>query len=74
MRAEFISEQYEFEGLGRRRVMAAFDGGRVTSHAGALLLGRLDRGLGPIRHFAACFEDRRAANLSNNVGPPQSTG
>ncbi len=63
MRTECISEQYEFEGLGRRRVVAAFDGGRVTSHAGALLLGQLDRWLGLIRRFAACFEDRRDANL-----------
>ncbi len=32
------SEQAEFQGLGHRKVVAAFDGGDVTSDAGALLL------------------------------------
>jgi hypothetical protein len=31
----------------------------ITSNAGALLLGQVDRGLGLIRRFAACFIDRR---------------
>jgi Transposase DDE domain group 1 len=35
------------------------DGGDITSNAGALLLGQVDRGLGLMRRFAACFTDRR---------------
>jgi hypothetical protein len=38
---------------------ACFDGGDITSNAGALLLGQVDRGLGLMRRFAACFTDRR---------------
>jgi hypothetical protein len=38
---------------------ACFDGGDITSNAGALLLGQVDRGLGLMRRVAACFTDRR---------------
>jgi DDE family transposase len=50
---------FEFEAVERKMVVAAFDGGAITSNAGALLLGQLDHGLGLIRRFAACFTDRR---------------
>src|SRR5271165_4696452 len=50
---------FEFEAVERKKVVAAFDGGAITSNAGALLLGQLDHGLGLIRRFAACFTDRR---------------
>ena len=33
----------EFEPHGRRRVVAAFDGGPITSDAGLLLLRQVDR-------------------------------
>jgi hypothetical protein len=46
-----------------REVVAAFDGGKVTSDAGALLLGQVDRAIGLIDRFAACFVDRRMAAL-----------
>jgi hypothetical protein len=42
-----------------KQVVAGFDGGTITSVAGALLLGQLDKGLGLIERFAACFTDRR---------------
>ena len=42
-----------------RQVVAAFDGGQVTSDAGALLLGAADRALGLVGRFAACFADGR---------------
>jgi Transposase DDE domain group 1 len=40
-------------------VVASFDGGRITSDAGALLLGATDRVLGLTRRFTACFKDSR---------------
>ena len=40
--------------------MAGFDGGAITSNAGALLLGATDRAIGLVRRFAACFRDARA--------------
>ena len=42
-----------------RQVVAAFDGGEVTSDAGALLLGATDRAIGLVTRFAACFDDSR---------------
>jgi hypothetical protein len=41
-------------------VVAAFDGGMVTSDAGALLLGATDKAIGLVRRFAGCFQDGRA--------------
>jgi hypothetical protein len=42
-----------------RPVVASFDGGAITSDAGALLLGAADRVLGLTRRLAACFKDSR---------------
>jgi hypothetical protein len=42
-----------------RRVEAAFDGGLVTSDAGALLLGATDRAIRMMDRFALCFHDER---------------
>src|SRR3954466_7976459 len=42
-----------------RPVVASFDGGAITSDAGALLLGATDRVLGLTRRLAACFKDSR---------------
>jgi hypothetical protein len=46
-----------------RAVEAAFDGGLITSDAGALLLGAADRAIDLVRRFAACFHDERRADL-----------
>ena len=56
------SPTFEFE-PERHKVVAGFDGGIITSDAGGLLLGRLDRGLGLIRRMACCFTDRRDPRL-----------
>ena len=61
MPTECISDQLEFEGFEGRREVAAFDGGRISSDAGALLLRRADRAIGLIDRVAACFCDGRAA-------------
>jgi len=62
MQAECISTQLEFEGFGRRRLVARIDGGAITSDAGLLLLRETDRALGPIERIAACFDDGQAAD------------
>ena len=59
MRTQCISDQLEFEGFDGRRVVAGFDGGRITSDAGALLLREADRAIGLIDRVAGCFSDRR---------------
>jgi hypothetical protein len=42
--------------------MAGFDGGAITSDAGALLLGATDRAVRLVERFAECFIDRRRAD------------
>ena len=59
MPTECNATLFEFEAVERRAVVAGFDGGDITSNAGALLLGQVDRGLGLIRRFGECFTDRR---------------
>ena len=44
-------------------MVADFDGGAITSDAGALLLGSTDRAIGLIDRFAGCFRDRRRQEL-----------
>jgi hypothetical protein len=51
---------FGYEVVEGRQVVAAFDGGEVTSDAGALLLGATDRAIGLVARFAACFADGRA--------------
>ena len=46
MPAECSAPQFEFGVVEGRRVVAAFDGGAVTSDAGALLLGATDKAIG----------------------------
>ena len=50
---------FDFARVEGRAVVAAFDGGRLTSDAGALLLGAADRVIGLTRRLAACFTDAR---------------
>jgi hypothetical protein len=61
------AELFEFAPVERRSVVAGFDGGAITSDAGALLLGATDRALGLIGRFAACFIDRRRPELVEHL-------
>ena len=61
MRTQCIPDLFGFVPVEGRRVEAAFDGGAITSDAGALLLGAADRAIGLVARFAACFTDGRTA-------------
>jgi hypothetical protein len=50
---------FNFAPVEGRTVVASFDGGAITSDAGALLLGATDKVLGLTRRLAACFKDSR---------------
>lgn len=63
MQTECSADLFGFAPVEGRKVVAAFDAGKVTSDAGALLLGQVDRAIGVIDRFAACFTDRRMAEL-----------
>ena len=52
-------QQLEFQGVGRRTVVASFDGGTLSSDGGVLLLGEVERRRGILRQFASCFQDHR---------------
>jgi len=63
MPTECSAELFDFGTVEGRAVDAAFDGGLVTSDAGALLLGATDRAIGMMDRFATCFHDERRAEL-----------
>ena len=68
MPTECIAESFDFGIVEGLPVEAAFDGGLVTSDAGALLLGATDRAIGMVDRFAACFHDvRRAEWIEHTV-------
>ena len=52
-------EQLHFHAHGRREVIARFDGGRITSDAGGVLLRETDLRLGLMARLARCFRDCR---------------
>lgn len=57
---ECTQSSFEFQAHFSRQVTARFDGGSMTSDAGAVLLRETDRRLNLLPRLAACFEDRRA--------------
>jgi Transposase DDE domain group 1 len=63
MPTECSRDLFGYEVVEGRQVVAAFDGGQVTSDAGALMLGAADRALGLVRRLAGCFTDGRAPEL-----------
>ena len=46
--------------VGGKPVRLAFDGGRLTSDAGVLVLAEIERRLGVAARLAGCIEDPRA--------------
>ncbi len=59
MRTECNPTLMRFARLKGRDVVADFEGGTLTSDAGALLLGATDRAVGLVDQFSACFSDGR---------------
>src|SRR5258708_13219638 len=63
MPTECSGDLFGFVPVEGREVVAAFDGGAITSDAGALLLGGADRAIGMVGRFGGCFHDERRADL-----------
>ena len=59
MATECRQDSLDFGTVEGRSVVGAFDGGVISSDAGALLLGAADKAIRLIKRFAACFTDRR---------------
>lgn len=63
MPTECSAKTREFARVESRSVVAAFDGGAVTSDAGGLLLGATDRAIRLVDRLAGCFSDQRRPDL-----------
>ena len=63
MPTECSADLFGFAPVEGREVVAAFDGGAITSDAGALLLGAADRAIKLTERLAACFHDVRRQDL-----------
>ena len=50
---------FGFPAVRRKKVSVAFDGGRLTSDGGVLLLAQAERQIGICERLAACIADRR---------------
>ena len=61
MATECRQDLLDFGTVEGRSVVGAFDGGVLSSDAGALLLGATDKAIRLIGRFATCFTDRREA-------------
>ena len=57
------TDAMHFKTLGRRNVIADFQGGTLTSDGGALLLDKTDEAMDLLGRAAACFVDHRDPDL-----------
>mgnify|MGYP003402573839 FL=1 len=64
MPTECIQDSFEFGTVERRQIVGSFDGGEITSDAGALLLGETDKAIGLVSRLAGCFQDARCPALT----------
>jgi hypothetical protein len=56
---ELIRNEIRFPAIARKKITAAFDGGRLTSDGGVLLLSQAERKMEICRQLAACIADPR---------------
>jgi Transposase DDE domain group 1 len=63
MSTECKGKPYQFQASGKRAVVADFEGGKMTSDGGGLLLRELESKRGLLGQFAACFVDYRDPEL-----------
>jgi hypothetical protein len=63
MATECTQKDFGFHPLKHREIRAQFDGGAITTEGGGLLLREVEKRIGIVRQFAACFQDYRNADL-----------
>ncbi len=63
MATECIQKSFTFHPLRNREIRAQFDGGAITTEGGGLLLREVEKRVGIVRQFAACFRDYRNPDL-----------
>jgi hypothetical protein len=63
METQCTAEQMEFHVLGRRDVIGRFDGGKISSDGGGVLLREVENRTHILRRLAGCFRDYRDKDL-----------
>ena len=64
---ECIQSSFGFKACGSREIVARFDGGTISSDAGAFLLRQTDRLLNLLPRLAQCFLDGRNQALIDHT-------
>ena len=59
MDTQCSAAQLEFHGLGGRAVVGEFDGGKISSDAGGVLLREVEKRTHILKRLAGCFVDHR---------------
>src|SRR6202790_671524 len=59
---EYIPLPFDLPAVARKKVSAAFDGGRITSDGGVMLLAQAERRLGIADQLARVIPDERDAD------------
>ncbi len=70
MPTECSRDLFGLEAIEGRQVVAAFDGGQVTSDAGALLLGAANRAIGLVGAWRGASPTGAARSWSSTVSRP----
>ncbi len=60
-----IRKHYNLGKIRGREILANFDGGRISSDTGIILIAELDKKLGITKRFANCFQDYRHGSYTN---------
>jgi len=69
MNTECSAERINFHGLGGRGVVGRFDGGRISSDGGCVLLREVEERTHILNRLAGCFVDHRDPELiEHSVG------
>lgn len=66
MNTECNTKPIEFHPHNKREVVGKFDGGKITSDGGSLLLREVEQHTGIIDQFANCFTDHRSPVLTEH--------
>src|SRR5678816_3329658 len=66
---EGIPLPFDLPAMARKKVSAAFDGGRITSDGGVMLLAQAERRLGIADQLAAVIPDGRDASRGTHLLP-----
>ncbi len=63
MKTECTPDQLEFHGLGRRDVIGEFNGGKISSDGGGVLLREVEKRTHILKRLSQCFVDHRDPEL-----------